>query len=56
MKRYDVRSSVCPSMGPQQKLAVTGLLLGALRAGDRQLQQRHALGKCGQCQVVSVRR
>jgi len=42
MKRYDVRSSVCPSMGPQQKLAVTGLLLGALRAGDQQLQQREA--------------
>ena len=57
VKRYGVCPSVCPRMGPQQQTAAVGLLLLVRRAGDiyRLLQQRRAVGDCGQCHVVSVR-
>jgi len=65
MKRCGVRLSVCPSVRPSlpararnSKPAAARLLLRARRMGDidRQLQQRRAACKCGQCHVVSVRR
>jgi len=39
-------------------LQTAGLLLWAWRAGDndRLMQQRHAVGECGQCHIVTLRR
>jgi len=47
-----------PAWGHSSKPAAAGLLLPSRRGGDidRLLQQRRAVGECGQCHVVSVRR
>jgi len=46
MKWYAVHPSVCPSMGPQQQTWRKRYLLIAVAA----------VGECGQCRIVSVRR
>ena len=51
--------SICPSIGHSSKPSAAGLLLCARRAGDISLllhgRRSEAAGKCGQCQVVSIR-
>ena len=49
-----VRPSFCPYIGPLQPTSCCRLSPGA--DVSRTLQQRHAVGECGQCRVVSVRK
>ena len=51
--------SICPSIGHSSEPSAAGLLLCARWAGDISLllhgRRSEAAGKCGQCQVVSIR-
>ena len=55
MKRYGIRPSVCPSMGPQQQTRCCRFATVGPAGRRFDLLLRHAAGKCGQCHVVSVR-
>ena len=56
MKRYDVRLSVCPSMGSQQQTRCCRFAAASPADGRCRSIAAAATGECGQCHVVSVGR